>query len=88
MNPVLKASDGLGLKPQAKTILTHMRRRGSISPMQALLTYGIPRLAACVYDLREAGIGVKTEMRKDEAGHQYARYSLEYDENGKPICSA
>jgi len=64
------------LKPSAKTILQHMRKRGSISPMESLMTYGLSRLAAAVHDLRKAGINVSTEINEDERGHRYARYRL------------
>jgi hypothetical protein len=67
---------------QKETVLTHLRKRCSISPMEALVSYGIYRLADVVYQLREAGWGIDTEIKQDEAGHKYARYTLIYDDNG------
>lgn len=69
------ASD-LRLSPQARTVLLHMKRRGHISNMQALTVYGISRLAACVYEIRQAGYDVNSEHKRDDAGHKYTNYSL------------
>jgi hypothetical protein len=63
---------------QTLTVLRHLKKRGSISPIEALVTYGIPRLAARIFELREAGYGIVTKMKRDEAGHTYARYRLVY----------
>ena len=56
--------------------------------MEALVSYGIYRLAARIYDLRELGVGINTDMKRDEAGHPYARYTLEYGADGKPVHRA
>jgi hypothetical protein len=50
--------------------------------MEALVSYGIYRLADVVYQLRESGWGIDTEIKQDEAGHKYARYTLIYDDTG------
>lgn len=67
----------ISLKPQSKTVLRHLRNHDHISPAQALIVYGISRLAACIYDLREAGYVVGMEMKQDAQGHKYASYWLE-----------
>lgn len=67
----------LKLKPQTRTILSHLQRRGSISPMEAQTAYGNTRLAAAIRDLRVAGFRITTELKRDEAKHQYARYRME-----------
>jgi hypothetical protein len=64
------------LYPSAKIILKHLKARQTISPMEALASYGCMRLAARIHDLREAGCRISTEMHTDHAGHPYARYSL------------
>lgn len=69
------ASD-LKLKPQAKTVLTHLRRYDHISPMQALVVHNISRLAAVIYDIREAGYEVDMKLKEDAQGHKYAQYAL------------
>lgn len=62
--------------PYELKVLDHLATRGSISPAEAMMTYGIMRLAAAVHGLRALGISVKTEMKADAVGHRYARYSL------------
>lgn len=66
----------LSVTPQARRVLAHLERRGSISPMEAIITYGITRLAARVYELRRIGLAVQTELKRDEQGKPYARYTL------------
>lgn len=67
----------LKLQPSRRKVLAHLEEYGNISPRDALITYGIARLAPCIFDLREAGYNIVTEMRKDAADHPYARYFLE-----------
>lgn len=69
------ASD-IALKPQAKSVLRHLEREGRISPMKALMVYGISRLAACIWELREAGYKIDTARKVDASGHHYASYAL------------
>lgn len=73
MQPTI-ASD-LRLTPQAKTVLTHLRNK-TITPMQAIVTYGIARLASCIHEIRRAGYTVDTEIEHDERGHRFARYRM------------
>jgi hypothetical protein len=63
------------ITPGARTILKHLRRR-SISPVEAFSNYGTMRLAPRIHELRKAGFNIRTRLLRDEAGHQYARYSL------------
>jgi hypothetical protein len=70
---------------QTKTVLKHLEQRGSISPMEALVSYGISRLAADIHRLREEGHGIYTKYKRDEAGHKYARYIYVYDKTGKHV---
>jgi hypothetical protein len=62
------------LKPLGKKILAHLRKRHSISPLEAMSTYGTMRLAAQIHDLREAGFQIDTIEKKAEDGQKYARY--------------
>jgi glutamate synthase domain-containing protein 2 len=66
----------LSLKPQAKTVLRHLKKKGHISPAEALIVYGISRLAASIYDIRNVGYEVDTEVKHDAQNHKYARYTL------------
>jgi len=71
-----KPGRSLKVSPGAKTVLKHLIARGSISPVEAFSSYGTLRLAARIHELRQDGANIKTEMRKDAAGHTYARYTL------------
>jgi len=66
----------IALNPQTRMILAHLERRRSISFMEALVTYGISRLSARIFELRSCGYPIVTDMRRDEAGKAYARYRL------------
>jgi hypothetical protein len=66
----------MSLKPQAKTILRHLRKHGHISPMQAIVVYGIARLAPCIFDIRNVGYQVDTQIKHDAQGHKYAKYTM------------
>lgn len=66
----------LGLTPQAKVVLAHLGRNSSITPLEANSNYQISRLASCIGELRAAGYQVRTDIRKDQTGHKYGRYSL------------
>jgi hypothetical protein len=65
-----------GLEPLPARILKHLRARKSISPMEALASYGTTRLAAAIFKLRRAGFDITTQINHDQAGHGYARYTL------------
>lgn len=45
---------------QALDILSHIKRTGCITPIEALNEYGCMRLAARVHDLRAKGYNIKT----------------------------
>lgn len=66
----------ISLSPQQKTILGHLRSKQSISNMEALIVYNISRLSDVVHKLRAKGFEVETEVRVDNAGHKYSRYTL------------
>jgi hypothetical protein len=80
INPVKKVkptlADTINLAPGTRRILGHLEKRGSISPVEAQVSYGDMRLAARIFELREVGYDIKTTMKRDEGGHNYARYSL------------
>ena len=48
---------------QKSTVMNHMIKFGSISPMEAFEKYNITRLAAVVCDLRNSGINIVTVMK-------------------------
>jgi hypothetical protein len=65
------------LYPSDLLILKHLRARGSISPMEALVSHGCARLAPRIFNLRKAGHEITTELLTDEGGHRYSRYTLQ-----------
>lgn len=58
---------------QVTQIKNHLFRYGTITPLQAMSKYGIMRLAARIYDLREAGLRIETETVTKGNKH-WARY--------------
>lgn len=60
---------------QKQMIMNHLRTYGGITPLEALNRYGCFRLGARIADLKNDGIGIRTEMVK-ENGKRYARYTL------------
>lgn len=66
---------------QNDTILNHLRTSGSITPLEAINRYGITRLGARVYDLKQRGyiITRTMEFTRNRNGDptRYARYYLE-----------
>ena len=69
-------STELNLTPLAKTILYHLRKRGSISPVEAMIAYHTMRLADAIYRLRKAGYRIESVAREDEVGNRYTRYKM------------
>jgi len=66
----------INLSPQQKTILGHLMSGRSISNMESLIVYNISRLSDVILKLRRKGFEVETDVRVDNAGHKYSRYSL------------
>ncbi len=60
---------------QNKKILGHLRGIGSITPLEALHTYGCLRLAARISDLRNAGHKISMKMITRN-GKTFGQYSL------------
>lgn len=66
----------LRLTPQARKILSHLESGKSITPSEAMVVYTISRLASCIREIRKAGYAVDMELRRDESGHKYGRYTM------------
>jgi hypothetical protein len=69
-------ANDLKLSPQCRTILRHLEKGKTISPLESLMVYGIYRLAARIMEIRDAGHDVITHNRKDERGKKYGEYQL------------
>ena len=66
---------------QKQKVLRHLKEIGPITPVQAFFDYSIMRLAAVIFDLKEAGNNIETtilhsENKLGEPVH-YAQYKLE-----------
>jgi hypothetical protein len=69
----LQGLEGLS---EADIILEHMKNIGPISHVDATLLYKITRLAASIKNLREKGIGIKTNELPTSRGGTFAMYEL------------
>jgi hypothetical protein len=67
------------MESQKKQILTHLLSGKSITPMEALTSFGSFRLAARIFELRDDGHEIKTVMNRTPSGKPYAVYTLEND---------
>ena len=61
---------------QKQTVLRHMRNGKHITPLEAVGLYGIFRLAARIFELRQDGIEIDTKVVTSPTGLPYARYTL------------
>lgn len=66
-------------KSQCERIKAHLKRHGSITPMQALRLYGSFRLGARIYNLKKQGCKIKSHLIK-RGGKRFAEYSLSTQE--------
>jgi hypothetical protein len=62
---------------QCSEILEHLKTRGAITPLEALKKYGCYRLGARIWDLKQSGHAIRTDMVEVGEGKRVARYSLE-----------
>lgn len=60
---------------QVQTIVQHLQKAGSISPLEARHVYGIERLASRIDELRQSGHSIVTRIKRDARGKRYAEYS-------------
>ena len=63
-------------KSQLQTLARHLLTGRSVTPAVAHEVWGIRRLAACVLDLKKAGVPVERTLKVDPAGARYAEYHL------------
>lgn len=67
---------------QKKLLLEHLKKYGSIEPLQALREYGMYRLGARISDLKKDGWNIITERIKAKSSItgnfvSFAKYRLE-----------
>lgn len=64
------------LRPQTRAIAEHLRDVGSISGVEAAAMFKTRSLTRRIADLRDVGVEIKSEFRKDSTGQRYVRYVL------------
>lgn len=66
------------LSPQARTVLKHIQKAGSITLREAILDHSVQSLPRRIKDLREAGFSIVGSWKMHPiTGQRYMRYSLE-----------
>lgn len=61
---------------QRNLVLNHLRTGRSITPLEALGTYAIYRLAAVIRELRKDGHNIVTNIKRSIRQRPYAEYHL------------
>lgn len=61
---------------QKTAILAQLKRGHSITPQEALRSFGCFRLAARIKELRDDGYTITTEIETDLLGSRFARYHM------------
>ena len=61
---------------QRDTVLHHLRHNPELTPLQAMGVYGIHRLPARIYELKQEGYNIAKTTQRDGMGRNYASYSL------------
>lgn len=66
----------MNAETQAAAILEHLKTGARITPIEALERFGSFRLGARIYDLRQAGHAIATDMIETPTGKRVAEYRL------------
>ena len=66
------------MNTQNKQVLKHLKKKGSITPMEALNLFGCFRLAARIFDLHEEGHDIKPVMTESRTKHGKKRFATYY----------
>jgi len=61
---------------QCDLIRKHLESHYSVTPLEALESFGCFRLSARINDLKKEGMSIKTEMVKTDSGKFVAKYSI------------
>jgi len=64
-------------KDGIQKVKEHLEAGRSITPLEALGNWGMFRLATAINVLRNRGMSIRTDLKEDPNGKQYAQYSLE-----------
>ena len=66
---------------QNEAVLNHLMTGRSLSPLEALGLYGVFRLAARVFQLKDMGVDIRKVTKVDINGKQYAEYYVSEEED-------
>ena len=69
---------------QKDSVIAHLKQGLEITPLDALEQYGIFRLSAIIFNLKQEGYNIKTTMVKNKYGKKFASYKLVREENIYP----
>jgi len=61
---------------QNRQILGHLRLHGTITPQEAMRKYGCFRLGARIYELKQLGHNISSELVKSRNCKHFSRYTL------------
>lgn len=64
------------LTPQARTVLSHLQRAGSITNVEANAVHCVRSVSRRITELRGHGLDIRKEHRRDTRGQRYVRYVL------------
>lgn len=62
---------------QNTLVLNHLRSGKSITPLEALKSYGIFRLGARIWELKQSGYDIKSKIVKNKQGKHFSSYFIE-----------
>ena len=69
---------------QKEQIHDHLKKRGKITSLEALVLFGCFRLSARIWDLRREGVPIPPHVMIDVNGKKVAEFHLmNFDENGQ-----
>lgn len=64
------------LAPQLRTLVNHLKKKGSITNVEAQAMYKMRALPRRIADLKDEGYTIDRKMSVDMTGQRYARYFL------------
>lgn len=62
---------------QEEIITYHLTKYGTITSIEAIKKYGITRLAAKVFKLRQSGLDIRTNLKQNKKQGTHAEYVLQ-----------
>lgn len=70
---------------QNHKIHNHLVRLGSITGLEAWDSYRVRSLPRRIADLREKGVNIKSETKRDLQGQRYVRYVLDKSQDAAQL---